>query len=661
MYEKFLDFTKNFYESERRRLLNFVPVGMGVGICWYFVLDNEPSFELNLTIFLIILGICILLRKNILLIFLTISFGFLLAQIRTNHVNTFMLSEKQEKPISFVATVESCEKAENGLKFIVSEAKRKYDDEANELCKKFNKLSLTWRGPKANDNAIEYTPGSRVLFRIILCPIYPRSFPGAYDFRKQQYFKGISARGFIIKPPKIMEKANLSSCKIFIEQVRQKINREIERHLEKNTAAVVEALTTGNTAGVSKEIRAHFVNSGIAHLLAISGLHMGIIGFFIFWLFRVILCCFSRISMYHNVKKISAVISWAITLFYLCISGCSVPSCRAFIMHTLIIIAVLVNRTPLTMRSVAIAATVIMICTPEVVLFPSFQMSFGAVIAIVAFYECDWEMPSFLKSATLVLVTTVVASIPTSIFSIFMFNQLTLNSIVANVISIPLMSFLLMPLVAISLFAMVFGIAEPFVVLLGLGVDLLIAIADQISRLPGSFFVMPMPSNAVMAVLVASMLFLALIHHKIRLLGIAGFVCGIGGYFHQSLPDVFVSVDGKSIGIRTKDAVCFNNLTYFRSIGESWAKSVGFEKRERYDSENCKKCVSRWDNDTYVARVADKNIIITHDKNYQKTPDDFVVLRINDRKNKFAKLIYLPSKKVISSESVVRPWTISPE
>jgi competence protein ComEC len=280
-----------------------------------------------------------------------------------------MLSEKQEWPIYFVATVESCEKTENGLKFIVSEASRKYNDEANALCKKFNKLNLMWRGKKAQCSSIEYTPGSRVLFRSLLYPIYLQAFPGAYDFRKQQYFKGISARGFILKPPKIIEKADLSSFKIFIEQIRQKIDRKIEEYLSKDTASVLKALTTGNTAGISKETRSHFVNSGTAHLLSISGLHIGIIGFFIFWLFRIIFCCFFRVSMYYDTKKIAAVMSWVVTLIYLYISGCSVPSCRAFIMHTLIIVAILLNRMPLTMRSVAIAATAIMLCTPEVVLY----------------------------------------------------------------------------------------------------------------------------------------------------------------------------------------------------------------------------------------------------------------------------------------------------
>ncbi|GHU16954.1 hypothetical protein FACS189472_03150 [Alphaproteobacteria bacterium] len=665
MYEKFLSFVENFYESEKHRLLNFFPVGIGVGICWYFLLDKEPDFRLNITVFSIIFIafiLCLFLRKyrNVLLIPLTIAAGFLLSQMRTNYVDTFMLSEPPERPISFVATIESCEKTENGLKFIVSDAKRKYDDEANELCRKFNKLNLTWRGKKAKETQNDYDPGSRVLFRVILSPTYPQSFPGAYDFRKQQYFKGISARGFIIKPPKTLEKSKPSSFGLYMEQLRHQINKKIEEHLGKDTAAVAEALTTGNTAGISKEIRSHFANSGIAHILAISGLHVGIIGFFVFWLFRIILCCFSRISMFYNVKKIAAVISWIITLFYLSISGCSVPSLRAFIMHTLIITAILLNRTPLTMRSVAIAATIIMVCTPEVILFPSFQMSFGAVIAIVAFYECDWQLPRFLSGLTSVIATTIVASIPTSIFSVFVFNQLTLNSILANIISIPLMSFCIMPVLVVALFLMIFNIAEPILKLAGYGIDILIMVADEICKLPGSFFVMHTPSNAVITTLVVSMLFLTLIHHRIRLLGLVGFVLGICGYFYQAIPDIFVSVDGKAIGIRTEDGVFFNDLRPFRSVTQSWTKSVGFEKRKKYNSKKCSKYISCLDDNTYVANIADKRIVVTSDDDYEKDAKDFLVFHVGDEENEVAEVVYLPSKERKSTASIKRPWVVAP-
>jgi competence protein ComEC len=655
--KKIIEFANNFYESERRRLPDFIPVGIGVGICWYFLLEQEPNFRLTIGAFLFCLALFALADRwrGIAAMILAVSFGFLVSQLRTNSVHTFMLSESPNKPISFTATIEFCEKTENGLKFIVRDVARKYNDSLNELCKKFSKLHLIWRGKKALGEQADFVPGTRALFRVVLSPIYPSAFPGAYDFRKQHFFKGISARGFLLKPPQIMAKASGSSTRIFIEKIRHKINKKMEEYLSRDAAAIGEALITGNTAGISKEIRTTFANTGIAHLLAISGLHMGIIGFFIFWLSRIILCCFPVISMFFDVKKIAAVASWMVTLIYLSISGCSVPSLRAFIMHTLIIVAILCNRTALTMRSVAIAATLVMTFTPEVILFPSFQMSFGAVMAIVAFYEGrQWRQNAFIS----VLMTTVIASIPTSIISISVFNQLTLNSIPANMISIPLMSFYIMPLAVAVLFFMMFDLSKPMIILMGYGVDLLRKIAEEISKLPGSFFVMPTPSMEAVAIFTVSGVFLLLIHHKIRIIGIFGLLLGVFVYIRQPKADIFIAPHGKAIGLRTDNAICFNNMAYFRSAGNSWAKSVGFEKRERYDSKKCRRCMYSLDEDTWMAMLKGRRIVLTKDDDYQKRPEDFAVFHLGDESNETTEIMYLPSGERKSTISIRRPWTL---
>lgn len=669
--ESVLKFIEDFFESEKHRLTNLIPVGIGIGVCLYFSLNNEPNFYFSISVFIFSLTIWIitkfLLIKNdnmstvlvyvFFSAFLAISTGFLVSQIRTMHMNTYMISKNIEKPISFIATIESCEKTDKGLKFIVSGAKRKYNDSANELCKKINGLHLIWIGSKARENQQGYVPGSAVLFRAILSPIYSQSFPGAYDFKKQQYFKGISARGFVIKPPKVIKEHSSFSINVYTQKLRHKINKVIEKYLPKDTAAIAEALTTGNTAGISKKVRSNFANSGIAHILAISGLHMGIIGFFIFWLARIVLCCFLRISMFYDVKKIAAVISWFITLFYLYISGFSVSSVRAFIMHTLIISAILLDRTAFTMRSVAIAATGIMLFTPEAVLFPSFQMSFGAVIAIVAFYECNWKLPKFLRGFSEIILTTVVASIPTSIISVFVFNQLTLNSILANIISIPLVSFFIMPIAMIALFFMLFGLAKIPFLLMGFGVDLLMKIAEETSRLPGSFFVMHSPTSVVIGCIIFPGLFFMLIKHRIRFFGLICSFFGLIYYFFQPIPDLFIASHGKVIGIKTDNAACFSNLSYFRSITASWAKSIGFEKRENFNSKSCRKYVSRIDDDTYIANIKNKKIVITSDEEYEKSIDDFAVFHLNKEKNKCAKLLYLDSGEMFSTEKTHRPWS----
>ena len=649
MYSKKLrDFVDDFCESEKYRLPNFIPVGIGIGINLYFFLDNEPNFLLNGVVFALVLAFCAFLKSHrwIAYVFLTISTGFFFSQLRTKIVNTHMLSEENKKPFVLKARVESCEKTEKGLAFIVVDIKSKKHQN-------LNKLHLCWRGKKATSCQKDYAPGSEVLFRIILSPLQPQAFPGSYDFKKQQYFKGISARGFIMYQPKIVKEPDQTTLRSFVGQLRHRIDKKIEKYLSKEIASIAKALITGNKSEVSKNNRNNFANSGIAHILAISGLHMSIICFFVFWIFRALLCCFSPIGMFFDVKKIAAMISWTIVLFYLFISGSSVPSVRAFIMHTIIICAILVERCALTMRSVTIAATIIMIFTPEVILFPSFQMSFGAVIAIVALYEHNWHFSGFSKTLFDILGTTVAASIPTAIFSMYAFNQLTLNSIFANIISIPLMSFFIMPMAVIALFLMLFGLAEPFIIGMGYGVQLLIKIAKLAAQLPGSHFVMSTPTPINMAIFIFSGLILTLIHHRIRFLGIVGLAVGCVYYYLNPTPDIFISQKSKLIGIKTNDGLCFNHLGYYRATASSWARSLGLEKRERFDSKACRKCIRKISDDTYDVNLNGKSLIITDDRDYfSRLPDAIFLNKDND----FARVIYLHPRKCISNEKKRRPW-----
>ncbi|MDR0632393.1 MAG: ComEC family competence protein [Holosporaceae bacterium] len=647
--DKLQNFIGEFCEDEKHRLPNFIPVGIGIGISFYFSLDSEPNFLLNVVVLLLILCFHFLVKSNrwIFYILLSISFGFFVSQLRTKTIGTFMLSQKKDEPISLTATVETCEKTEKGLTFIVDEVRnRKYP--------KLNKLHLTWRGKKATISEEDYVPGSRVLFRVILSPLHPQAFPGAYDFKKQQYFKGVSARGFIIAPPKILRKPERPTFHLFIKQLRHSIDKKIEKYLPKNTASVAKALITGNKSEVSQNVRSNFANSGTAHLLAISGLHMGIIGFFIFWFFRVFLCCIPCIYLFFDIKKIAAIISWIGVLFYLYISGNSVPSLRAFVMHTLIICAILVERCALTMRSVAIAATLIMSFSPEVILFPSFQMSFAAVIAIVAFFEYAWDFSGFFKTLINIMATTVVASIPTAIFSMHSFNQLTLNSIPANLVSVPLMSFFIMPLAVVALFLMPFGLAHPMVSLMGYGVDLLIKISELSAKLPGSHFVMHTPTSTNMAIFIFSGLILTLIHHRIRFLGIVGSIIGGVCYYLTPTPDIFISQKSKVIGIKTEENACFNHLGYFKSVTSSWARSVGFEKREKFNSKGCRKYIREISKGTYAARIKNQDIIITDNKSRDLQPSNTILL---DENSNFARTIYTQPLECASNEQKSRPWT----
>lgn len=635
-FNKFQNFVCFLLENEKHSLLHFVPVCAGSGICWYFYLDREPNLWLNLLITaLLLLNIFITKYKKTFIALFFIAFGACLAQVRTMCVDTPLLKHKIKGMTEFAAVIDTCEKTPDGMRFIVSNIE-KFN---------LNKMILTWRTDKTEN----YDPGSRVLFNAKIYPLGAQYFPLAYDFKRQQYFKGISARGFLSDgsegAPKILCKNAKLSFSVLIEKIRNKINRKIEKILSGDAAAITKALITGEKADISQEVRLKFANSGTAHLLAISGLHMGIIGFFIFWLFRMLMCCILRISQYYDVKKISAVISLIFVIFYLYISGTSIPSVRAFIMHALIIIGILCNRVALSMRSIALAAMVILLFSPEVITFPGFQMSFSAVIAIVALYERRNELGR-QKFIFGIILTTIAASIPTSIFSMFSFNQLTLNNILANIVCIPLMTFIIMPIAVISLFFMPFTSLP--IELAGQGVSLLIKVVSYASALPGSHFTMPAPAPLTMVIFIFSGLLITLVHHRIRFLGVLGMLCGCVCYCLQPKSDIFISPYGTVIGLRTENYACFNRLDRFKSPAAAWMKSVGLDNKAEFDDGVCKKHARKISKNQYVINYGEDEISIANDCG----ADIFL-----SKRTPFARLIYLPDLRIESNKGKRRPWS----
>ncbi len=607
---------KNFYEHERMRILNFVPVVLGMGICCFFNLDNPPALIWSVSFCLILLALSG--RFKFLRILLIFCLGFTISQLRTIYVDTPMLEKTSEEPQSFFATIDSCYRTESGTNFIVKDSSLKI---------RLNKIFLSWRGKQAKDSVNDFMPGDRVSFFAKLTSLKEQPFAQAYNFKRQQYFNKISARGFIMSPPKkveyIYQEITLS---LLIDKLRHKINQKIDEVLDFDNASIAKALVTGTKSSISKNLRDNFVRSGTAHVLAISGLHIGVVGLFIFTFIRLLLCCFARISMYYNVKKIAAIVSLVGAVIFYFISGCSVSAMRALIMHSLVILAIILDREALTMRSIAVAATIIMILSPEAIMFPSFQLSFSAVIAIVAFYEKCWDFSPRFKMLTNIIATTVVATLSTSIFSVFVFNQLTLNSIFANIFMIPLMSFFIMPMVIVSLLCMTMDVTFPLKIL-DFGISAMIKLAEFSSTFSGSLFVMHSPSSLVMAILIFSALIFTLIHHKIRWIGPVGLSIGILLYYFQEIPRIIISPSAKAYGARVdNDLTCFNHCGYFRSTLSAWTKSVGCSRRENFKSKACRKFVEQLDDDSVKISADGQDFILTRNpdfsKNFEKITKD---------------------------------------
>lgn len=602
--KSFYDEINNTIYEQRFRFFHFIPALFASGIIFYFSLDNDPKIWPYVFAFLSLSVACIilktvrvfhvdtemLLQKLRLLCFILLFpiAGFLVSHLRTEIIDIDMLDEKVSY-VKLLGTINYSEKSYNGTRIILEDVKclsKKHKKIFKN--KKIGKISLIWRGNKSKNFKQDFSPGSFLSVKAILDPIYPKKFKRAYDFRMQSYFNGISARGYIISPP-IVYHNNVNLFYKLKENFRFYINKKIQSVINGKEGGVAQALITGNKSVIDKNVRKSFSDSGMAHLLAISGLHIGIIGGFFFVLFRLLFCLFPVIALRFDTKKIAAILSLLFVFLYLKISGESVPAIRAFIMHAIIVLAILCNRTAFSMRSVAIAAMGIMLFQPEVILFPSFQMSFSAVIALVAFYEKSWRYPRFLVAVSTLLATSTIASLATSLFTVYTFNRFTVAAIFSNLLAVPLTSFFIMPLAILSVFFMLFSCEEIPLLFLEFGIKYLIKLSDFWAQQKYLIFQIPTPDSQILLLIVFGFLVCTLFVSKVRHIGTGIVIVGLVMLCLHEQP-LAIAVDyGKLVGIKTENCVCFNSLATLRSSSNEIAKTLGNENKKKLGSCNCKK------------------------------------------------------------------------
>ncbi|MDR1476322.1 MAG: ComEC/Rec2 family competence protein [Holosporales bacterium] len=357
------------------------------------------------------------------------------------------------------------------------------------------------------------------------------SIPFSFDQAQYNALIKMDATGivFFIKS---ITKSNFIGTDIF-SNLRQILTKKIIKTMEGPAGGVASALLTGDKSPITSEIRDKFINSGTAHILAISGLHMSLVASVLFSIFFRISLCMRWFSKRINAKKVAAFLTILFTFLYLSISGFSPSATRAFIMTTICLIGIMFGRGVLSMRSVAIAAFLILLFDAGSLFLVSFQLSFCAVVALIAFYErynnlysklriSNSKIPTILVFITMSTITTLIASIATFPVSAATFNRLSLSGILGNLVAIPMVSFAIIP---IGIIAIVFGyFTDIFSKLLEIVLDMLIKSVGIISSLPGSNLVIKSPSILTLYLMVIGGIILCLFKSKARHVG-SGLVC----------------------------------------------------------------------------------------------------------------------------------------
>jgi competence protein ComEC len=284
--------------------------------------------------------------------------------------------------------------------------------------------------------------------------------------------------------------------------LRTEVTRRITAVLPGSTGGVAAALIAGKRGAIDENVTEAFRNSGLSHLLAIAGLHLGLVGAFVFFAVRGGLALIPPVALRYPIKKIAAAATLVVLTCYLMLSGAAIPTERAFVMNGIVFAAILIDRLRISMRICAVAAGVVLLLQPESLIGVSFQMSFGAVVALIAVYE-SWgaQLGQLLRRGSVarkalgycagVAVTTIVVTIGTDPFSIYHFHHIALYSPLANVIAVPISALWTLPWGVISCLLMPFGLEHLALVPMGWGIDATIWVAEHVSAIPGNVWQTP--------------------------------------------------------------------------------------------------------------------------------------------------------------------------
>jgi competence protein ComEC len=387
--------------------------------------------------------------------------------------------------------------------------------------------------------------------------------PGDSDFARAAFFARIGAVGFAFGAPEIAPLAHPPTLSqrvsSLVESMRMAVTARIRAQLPDSEGAIASAIITGERGGIDPDDEAALRDAGLAHVLAIAGLHMALVGAGLFWLARAVLALFPSIALSYPIKKWAALLALLGAGFYLLISGGSSSSVRAFVMLAMMLLAVLLDRPALSMRSLALAAAILLLIRPEAITEPGFQMSFAAVASLIAVAE--WEQGrervaprSYLyRHLRGIALTSLVASLATLPFAIFYFGRATHYAVLGNLLAMPVMGLVVMPSAALSVMAMPFGLEHAPLQAMGWGISVMLALGRWVSGLPGAVTVTPaFPLGALVLVSVGG-LWLAIWRRHLRWWGALPVMVGIVLAVVAPRPDLMVASDARTIALRGSD------------------------------------------------------------------------------------------------------------
>jgi competence protein ComEC len=550
---------ERWLEAERDQLPLWLPVGLGVGIAAWFVLPDR-SFWIA---FLIVAAGCAALALAFdrggraarwsAVLCLAACAGCLLAWARSERVAAPVLARPVVVQISGrILAVDRLPARETVRLWLALDPQPGLPP----------KVRINLDEDKAPRTL---AVGARVSVRARLMPPPPPAIPGAYDFARVAWFWGVGATGKALEDVAIVAPAPPSGdFSRWLADRRERLTQHIQARIAGSGGGVAAAFVTGDTGAISTEDSDAFRQSGLAHLLSISGLHVTAVVAATMLLALRLLALSPWLALRLPLPLIAAGVGAAAGIGYTLLSGAQVPTVRSCVAALLVLAGIALGREAMTLRLVAAGALVVLLVRPEALVGPSFQLSFAAVTAIIAFHDHprvraltlkrEESWPRRLWRELMVLLATgVLVEAALAPIAAYHFHRAGLYGAFANIVAIPLTTFLIMPLEALALALDIAGLGAPVWWLAGKSLAVLIWLARTVSAMPGAVAAIPSMPAAAFTLMVAGGLWLALWRTRMRRWGALPIAIGAAWALLTAPPDLLITGDGKHMAIRTTD------------------------------------------------------------------------------------------------------------
>jgi competence protein ComEC len=564
--------------SQRGHMFAWVPVCLAVGIGLYFSLRFEPIDPLYLGVGLLGLTGLIATRwfhellAPLVIAISLICIGFSIAAIRTNALEAPVLGWRYYGGIEG-RIVGMDRSASDAVRITLDTVK--LDKVSPRRTPKRVRISL--HGDAALGIAPQ--PGMKVMTTGHLSPPSGPVEPDGFDFQRHAWFGQLGAVGYTRVPVVGLERA-ASDWRLWIFHVRMAISERVRVVLKGDVGGFAAAVTTGDRSGIGQDALGYLRASNTAHLLAISGLHMGLLSGFVFTVLRLILIFLPHIGPRIPARKVAAGGALLVSTAYLAMSGGNVATERAFVMVAVALCAVMLNRRAISLRAVAIAAIIVLSLRPEALLGPGFQMSFAATTALVAVFGWMRESgvqigPKWIQPFVLVVISSGIAGLATAPIGAAHFNTLAHYGLIANLLSVPLMGLVIIPSAVLAAVLAPVGLEAIGLHIMGFGLRWILGVAEWVAQLDGARGYVMGPSSSVLPILAIGALWLILWQGRVRMLGIipmmASFIIWAGG----ERPLVLIADNGSLVGVMTQRGRALSKEKGAGFVARNWLENDG--------------------------------------------------------------------------------------